>query len=139
MLGKLALRDTLLPHGGGPHGTSPLFIPAHTRLVYNTYSMQRSPTLYGSDAERFRPERWADPSLRPGWGYLPFGGGPRVCLGQQYALTEAGYVTVRMVQRFGRGLEDRGEGVWRERLAVTCCSEGGTRVAFWREGEGLGR
>ncbi|KAM0721171.1 hypothetical protein Q7P37_003458 [Cladosporium fusiforme] len=141
MLGKLARTDTLLPHGGGPTGLSPLFIPANTRLIYNTYSLHRSRTLYGPDAHLFRPERWEAASLRPGWGYLPFGGGPRVCLGQAYALAQAAYVVVRVCQVFGAegwGLEARGEQVWRERLAVTCCSEGGTLVGFRRRGPGEG-
>jgi cytochrome P450 len=41
------------------------------------------------DAEVFRPERWdedmplnRDPTLQK-WGYLPFSGGPRICLGRK--------------------------------------------------------
>lgn len=91
--------------------------------------MMRQPSIFGPDAAIFRPERWADPSLRPGWNYLPFGGGPRVCLGQQYALTEAYYVTIRMMQRF-RKLECRDDEPWMEKLSVTCCSHNGTMVAL---------
>ena len=32
--------------------------------------------------------------------YQPFNGGPRICLGQQFALTEAGYITARMLQKY---------------------------------------
>ena len=35
-----------------------------------------------------------------GYGYLPFNGGPRVCLGQEFAILEAGYTVVRILQRF---------------------------------------
>ncbi|ODQ63276.1 cytochrome P450 [Nadsonia fulvescens var. elongata DSM 6958] len=35
-----------------------------------------------------------------GWEYLPFNGGPRICLGQQHALTEAGYFLARICQQF---------------------------------------
>lgn len=59
--------------------------------------MHRRKDLWGEDADEFRPERWA--KHRPGWEYLPFSGGPRVCIGQQFALTEIGYVMVRMLQR----------------------------------------
>jgi cytochrome P450 len=65
---------------------------------YSVYVMQRRKDIWGADADEFNPERWA--SRRTGWEYLPFNGGPRICLGQQFALTEAGYVTVRLVQLF---------------------------------------
>ncbi|KAJ5992499.1 Cytochrome P450 E-class [Penicillium sp. IBT 35674x] len=55
------------------------------------------------NAGDFKLERWE--ACRSGWKYLPFDGGPRICIGQQFALTEAGYVLVRMLQRFD-GLED---------------------------------
>ena len=43
--------------------------------------MHRREDLYGSDAAEFRPERWE--TIRPGWEYLPFNGGPRICLGRK--------------------------------------------------------
>ena len=71
--------------------------------------MHRRKDLYGEDAEKFRPERWEEPglpldedSINAAWGYLPFNGGPRVCLGQEFGLTEASYTTVRLLQRFPR-------------------------------------
>lgn len=76
-LTKLAARDTFLPRGGGD-GSSPLFVPKGSVLFYNMYSMMRQQSIFGADSEEWRPERWSDPNLRPGWGYLPFGGGPRV-------------------------------------------------------------
>lgn len=63
--------------------------------------MQTDPKYYGKDALVYRPERWFEESTRTlGWAYLPFNGGPRICLGQQFALTEAGYVLARLVQSF---------------------------------------
>jgi len=35
------------------------------------------------------------------WHYVPFNGGPRTCVGQQFALTEMSYVLARMFQQFG--------------------------------------
>ncbi|KAK3080129.1 hypothetical protein LTS18_003049 [Coniosporium uncinatum] len=127
---RTALTDTVLPLGGGPDGRSPVFVPKGTIVGYNVYSMHRRSDFYGADALEFKPERWE--TLRPGWEYLPFNGGPRICLGQQYALTEAGYVVVRMLQEFGalesRADEDGGDGRWRESLTLTMCSYGGTKV-----------
>ena len=61
--------------------------------------MHRRKDIWGEDSQEYRPERWGDLRRRPQWAYLPFNGGPRICIGQQFALTEVGYVIVRMMQR----------------------------------------
>ncbi|KAF4167585.1 hypothetical protein CNMCM6936_004849 [Aspergillus lentulus] len=126
---RQAVRDTVLPLGGGDDGLSPVFVPKGTIVSYNIYAMHRRADFYGPDAEEFRPERWEDGKLQPRWGYLPFNGGPRICIGQRYALTEVSYVLVRMVQEF-RVLESRDPGPWEESLALTLCSRNGTRVCL---------
>lgn len=113
--------------GGGPDGKSPVFVAAGQIVFYTVYAMHRRRDIYGADAEEFRPERWE--SLRPGWEYLPFNGGPRICLGQQYALTEASYVTARLLQEFG-GVEPRDDRPWTEAIALTLASQYGAKVAF---------
>lgn len=60
--------------------------------------MHHRTDIWGDDADEFKPSRWE--GRKNGWEYLPFNGGPRICLGQQFALTEAGYVLVRLVQKF---------------------------------------
>ncbi|KAL2802379.1 cytochrome P450 [Aspergillus granulosus] len=95
---RIAARDTTLPRGGGPDGKSPVYVRAGQAIIYSVFVMQRQKEFFGEDAEVFNPDRWVD--RRSGWEYLPFNGGPRVCLGQQFALTEAGYVLVRLLQRF---------------------------------------
>ena len=129
MNGRVAKRDTVLPVGGGPDGKSPIFIEKGQQVGYNVYSMHRRKDFYGADAEEFRPERWEDGKLQPRWEYLPFNGGPRICVGQQYALTEVAYVTVRLAQEF-QTLESRDDGEWEEQLTLTCASYNGTKVAL---------
>ena len=63
--------------------------------------------------------------------YLPFNGGPRICLGQQFALTEASYTTVRLCQAF-KAIESRDAGPWRESLTLTCVNWNGAKVALTR-------
>lgn len=103
---RTAHRTTVLPTGGGPDGSSPVIIRKGENVAFCIYAMHRREDLYGKDAEDFRPERW-DESLplfkdenNAAWGYLPFNGGPRVCLGQDFALVEASYTVVRILQAF---------------------------------------
>jgi cytochrome P450 len=69
--------------------------------------MQRREDLYPSTSsgfpviEKFVPERW-DGWYPKAWTYIPFNGGPRLCVGQQFALTEMGYTVVRILQKFER-------------------------------------
>lgn len=94
-----ALKDTTLPKGGGPDGESPILIRKKSLVVFHIYAVQRLEKYYGKDAHIFRPERWALLS-KIGWAFMPFSSGPRICLGQQFALTEASYITVRLAQMF---------------------------------------
>ncbi|KAI5464894.1 cytochrome P450 [Mariannaea sp. PMI_226] len=123
---RVALRDTTLPRGGGPDGQSPLLVSKGSALFYNVYAMHRNEATFGFNPEEFIPERWQN--LRPGWGYLPFNGGVRSCVGQQYALLETYFVVARMVQTF-KTMESRDEQEWMELYALALCSKGGTRVA----------
>jgi cytochrome P450 len=87
---RSAMRTTILPTGGGPDRKSPVLIPKGSAVAFSVYSMHRRPDLYGMDAETFRPERWEEElpmnkdATNAKWGYLPFNGGPRICLGSEY-------------------------------------------------------
>lgn len=98
---RAAEKTTTLPVGGGPDGTAPILVRKGEAVGYCVYAMHRRKDIYGPDADQFRPERWEDDALKDvGWGYLPFNGGPRVCLGQEFALLEAGFTIVRLLQTF---------------------------------------
>ncbi|KAF5719460.1 cytochrome P450 monooxygenase [Fusarium globosum] len=126
---RVAVRDTTIPRGGGIDGKSPLFVSKGTAMFYNVYAMHRSEDVFGPKAEEFAPERWKD--LRPGWGYLPFNGGARACIGQQYALLETHYVVARMAQAYSE-IESRDDEEWMELYALALCSKNGCRVAAKR-------
>lgn len=127
---RTAIRDTVIPLGGGPDQKSPVLIKKGQVVGYHPWSMHRRKDFFGEDALEFKPERWE--SLRPGWEYLPFNGGPRICVGQQYALLEASYVTVRLMQRFPR-MESRDSREWREWLTITLSSGVGCKVALFEK------
>ncbi|KAL4880686.1 cytochrome P450 [Aspergillus karnatakaensis] len=97
---RTANTATTLPTGGGRSGTEPIYLKPGSSVIYSPFVTHRRKEIWGEDAEEFRPGRWE--TLKPGWEYLPFNGGPRVCLGQLFAVTEVGYVLVRILQRFER-------------------------------------
>ncbi|KAI9762274.1 MAG: hypothetical protein M1835_008048 [Candelina submexicana] len=104
---RVALRTTTLPTGGGPDRQAPVLVRRGEAVAYSVYSLHRQKHLYGDDSEDFRPERWEETDLplfqkeiTANWGYLPFNGGPRVCLGQDFALVEASYAVVQILQTF---------------------------------------
>ncbi len=82
-------RTTVLPTGGGPHGSS---VRQGDNVAYCVYAMHRRKDLLGEDAFEFRPSRWEEDlplyhdEVNAKWGYLPFNGGPRVCLGRKLFL-----------------------------------------------------
>ncbi|KAH7382165.1 N-alkane-inducible cytochrome P450 [Pyrenochaeta sp. MPI-SDFR-AT-0127] len=125
-----ALHDTTLPHGSGPDGASPILIPKGSYVAYHTFGMHRRADIFGVDADTFSPDRWLEPGFRPGWAYIPFSGGPRVCIGQNFALTEAMFVIVRLLQRFELERKDFEE--WREKISITCTGDGGCKVGLRR-------
>lgn len=65
-------------------------VEAGTMLVFGRMSVQRDPTLWPNplqfDPDRFSPQNSKD---RDRWQYVPFGGGPRSCIGDHFAMLEA--------------------------------------------------
>ncbi|KAK3678203.1 hypothetical protein LTR78_002299 [Recurvomyces mirabilis] len=96
---RVAVRDTTLPVGGGASRRSPIAVRKNTNVLYSIYTMHRRKDLWGKDALLFNPGRW-ERRLPFSWQFVPFSGGPRICLGQQFALVETSYVLVRLLQRY---------------------------------------
>ena len=101
-----ALVDTTLPRGGGPDGMDPVGVKAGTGIGYSTLFMQRRRDLYPAISESFPydplqwvPERWYSWTPKS-WQYIPFNGGPRICIGQNFAMMEMAYTLIRIMQTF---------------------------------------
>lgn len=62
--------------------------------------LHRDSRVWGDDVERFKPERFEDPSKVPHDAYKPFGNGQRACIGQQFALQEATLVLGLVLKYF---------------------------------------
>jgi cytochrome P450 len=76
-------------------------IPKGTPLTMVQFITHRHPEFW-DDPERFDPERWtgARAVQRPKYAYFPFGGGPRLCIGNNFALMEAQLVLATLAQRY---------------------------------------
>ncbi|KAF7924111.1 uncharacterized protein EAE97_010723 [Botrytis byssoidea] len=126
---RVAIRDTVLPRGGGPDERSPTMVKKGTLVQYSSYGLHRRKDIYGEDADEFKPERWE--KFRPGWEYIAFSGGPRICIGQQFALTEASYTTIRILQTFSR-MEARDQNPFTEWLTLTMSNKWGCKVGLFK-------
>ncbi|RFU30273.1 hypothetical protein B7463_g6054, partial [Scytalidium lignicola] len=127
---RVASIDTVLPRGGGPDGQSPVFVKAGTVVRYFIAGMQARKDLYGEDALEFKPERWA--SIKPTWEYIPFSGGPRICIGQQFATTIIGYNAVRLLQTF-KDIVPGDDTTWQEKFSSTLISMHGCKLRLTPE------
>jgi cytochrome P450 len=76
-------------------------VPRGRTILMPQWVVQRDERWYGQ-AETFRPERWQDGSTEklPKYAYFPFGGGPRVCIGNTFAMLETVLVLARIAQRY---------------------------------------
>jgi cytochrome P450 len=75
-------------------------LPKGSQVWMSPWLMQRDPR-YFDDPESFSPERWENGLIKqlPKFAYFPFGGGPRVCIGQSFAMMEATLVLATIARR----------------------------------------
>ncbi len=76
-------------------------IPAGTQLFVSPYVMHRQARFFPAPDE-FQPDRWTDAfeAALPRYAYLPFGGGPRICIGNSFAMMEAQLILATMAARY---------------------------------------
>jgi cytochrome P450 len=75
--------------------------PAKTVFLFSQYLTHRDPRFF-PNPESFQPERWTPEFEKalPKFAYFPFGGGPRICIGNQFALMEARLILASILQRW---------------------------------------
>lgn len=110
MILREAAKDTVLPTGGGYDGSLPIGVPKGTKVLCATMVLHRRNDLsqntsgedgrfHKFDANEFAPDRWTHWRPQP-WHYLPFNGGPRSCVGQQFSFVMVSYIICRILQQF---------------------------------------
>ena len=74
-------------------------IPEGERLFYSIYLTHRDPAIW-ENAEDFCPGRFAHGRKTPPYSYIPFGGGPRACIGSAFGQAEARVVLTQLLRTF---------------------------------------
>lgn len=95
---RVALRDTVLPRGGGEDQTQQVFVPKGSPVVLGTWCENHDKDIWGDDVEEFRPDRFV--GRKSSFEFLPFYGGPRICPAQQQAMAQGVYILVRLTQKY---------------------------------------
>lgn len=130
---RVALKDTVIPSGGGPKGSAPVLIRKGDTVNVNFYCLQRREDIWGADAAEWRPERWLREggATTPPWTYLPFAGGPRMCPGSEQGMDMIAYTIARMVEIINR-CENRGEkDEFEDLYRVVTVSRDGAKVGLF--------
>jgi cytochrome P450 len=76
-------------------------VPAGAQIFMFQWATQRDPRFF-PDPNRFQPERWTEEfsNSLPKYAYFPFGGGPRACIGNYFAMMEVILLLATIGQRF---------------------------------------
>jgi cytochrome P450 len=77
------------------------YVPARTQLFMPTWVVHRDPRFF-DEPDKFKPERWTPEFINdlPKYAYFPFGGGPRVCIGNSFAMMEIVLLLATIAQKF---------------------------------------
>lgn len=82
-------------------------IPKKSIFLLSIYALHRDPKYY-PNPEKFDPDRFSPENIkqRPKLAYMPFGAGPRMCIGNHFAMMEMQLILAMLVQRFDFELLD---------------------------------
>ncbi len=84
------------------------FFPGGSVVSVPAYTIHRTTSIFGADAEKYNPERWLAPGAAKKFekSFVPFGTGPRSCIGRHVALMELNVVLASLVRRYDFELKD---------------------------------
>jgi cytochrome P450 len=74
-------------------------VPKGTTVFMSQWVTHRDPRFF-DDPDKFLPERWSGERSKevPKYAYFPFGGGPRICVGSNFAMMEACLILAAVAQ-----------------------------------------
>lgn len=103
-------------------------VPKNSELMAWIYMTHRDPRFY-PEPTRFDPSRFDPSRTLPKFAYLPFGGGPRACIGKAFAMLEGRLILAALAQSFRLRLAP-GQRV-EERPRITLTPKHGMRMRIW--------
>ncbi|XP_022774378.1 alkane hydroxylase MAH1-like [Durio zibethinus] len=93
---KSSIESDVLPSGDR--------VGRNTRILLSVYSMGRSEEIWGEDYLEFKPERWISELgnivQKPSYVFVPFGAGPRVCLGKDMSFKQMKTVVINVLRNY---------------------------------------
>ncbi|XP_059069053.1 cytochrome P450 CYP72A616-like isoform X3 [Cryptomeria japonica] len=95
--------DGVLRQACAPTKLGRISIPAGTQLELPILAIHHDPALWGNDANDFNPGRFSEgiaKAAKHPMAFMPFGAGPTICVGQNFALSEAKMVLAMILQKF---------------------------------------
>ena len=105
-------------------------LPSNTRLIIPTLAIHHVPQIWGEDVHQFNPERFCEGIAKATnnnqTAFLPFGFGPRICVGLGFALNEAKIALSMILQRYAFTLSPTY--VHSPMVVLTICPKHGVQI-----------
>jgi len=76
-----------------------MILPKDSNLLFSVYEIHRHPDFW-KDSEAFIPERFLEENIKFSKNYFPFGAGPRMCIGNNFAMYEMILAIIALVEQF---------------------------------------